>query len=507
MKHYTNLLCLMLAAMVLATSCKKDDKNDEPKPEPTPQEEEKDYATVPINISVGITPMSGNIEGVDLKNAFATGDVIEITNSQVLYEPLSISTEGFEGKSAVTFKGEMKIKKNLELASNHLFTAVLKNGNKYNHGKPFKDARELTSIAEEIEQYSYWVSENFAYSSDAISISLAQTTQFVDIDIYNNQISLKAGNAELSKIIDGKHIYAAPFGVQLTISGLGVDETFDKTDKSFHRISASVPEECLRSLFSIGEGKTVFFGKGNLQYRPLDGKWRLAPYQYHRCFKQNDEVEDGYANWMGDDKWTEIFWWGAWTEGGRPDLANDDTPEDYNVPLDADGNISAPCAYGKQWTVLTDSEWEYLLNKRADAVAKRFGAVVEGVSGVLVLPDVWATPEGIPPFVTEFDVNDEEDIPNRYSAEEWLKMEAAGALFLPDGFNWMGSLGVFSFYYDYQTRTKDQNGIGVCMFYIPHNSIYDPVSVKEEGNTGWPCAQTACEVRLVQANETTAKVE
>ena len=152
MEKHVKILISILAIMLVATSCKKD---DDPKPDNPPIEEEKDYQTAAYTFTIDITPMQGSVEGVEFKTAFAAGDQIEITNPQVLYEPLTISADGNAGKSTATFTGEMKIKKDVDIASGIQLTAVLKNGGNYNDGKPFVDVIKLTSLADDINKYSY----------------------------------------------------------------------------------------------------------------------------------------------------------------------------------------------------------------------------------------------------------------------------------------------------------------------------------------------------------------
>jgi hypothetical protein len=183
--------------------------------------------------------------------------------------------------------------------------------------------------------------------------------------------------------------------------------------------------------FSVGEGKYVFFSKGNLQYRPMDGSWRIAPQQYHSCFgREKTTVGDNYSEWMGNDKWTDVFRWGAVMEGGSPGMTIKD--KDYTAFVDADGKMKGVCAYGAEWTLLDKDEWNYLLEQRPDALDKRGGAFVGGKVGWVILPDDWSAPDGVAPFVGQYKVKYEPDLPNNYTFEEWEKLESAGAVFLPE---------------------------------------------------------------------------
>ncbi|MBO4372822.1 MAG: hypothetical protein J5826_07830, partial [Bacteroidales bacterium] len=406
MKNYVKILISFLAIMMIATSCKKDDNED---PTPEPPVEEKEFTTVSFAATVNLTPMQGSVEGVTFKTAFAAGDVIEITNPDVLYEPLTFALDEFAGKTAATFTIEAKVKKDAELTSGSTkLTAALKNGEKYNNGKPFVDVKQLSSLAEGIDQYSYWACPEFTFDSNNNTITLAQSTVFVEINMTGVQVVFKKGNAYKKETVNGDIFYAIPSGYTFEVADLNFEKSLDEKDKYFYKITSTTPEDCLPGLFSIGENKYVYFSKGNLQYRPMDGKWRLAPQQYHKCFEILDEVGENYANWIGEDKWTDLFWDGTWYVGGNPKLVTDDIP-DYSVPIDENGELNGTCAYGEGWKVLSSDEWSYIMEKRPDAAKKRCGAIVNDVNGWIILPDDFTCPEGIS-LETDFSVKSAKDI-------------------------------------------------------------------------------------------------
>ena len=93
MTSIRNILYLLLVLVITATSCNKDNTT------PDTPVDNVDYQTIPFSITIGITPMNGSVNGVDLKQSFASGDVVEISNPQILYEPLIIKTTSFIGKT------------------------------------------------------------------------------------------------------------------------------------------------------------------------------------------------------------------------------------------------------------------------------------------------------------------------------------------------------------------------------------------------------------------------
>ena len=89
-------------------------------------------------------------------------------------------------------------------------------------------------------------------------------------------------------------------------------------------------------------------------------------------------------------------------------------------------------AYG--WRVLTSNEWSYLL-VNGGGVGRENGddlnalGRVNGQNGLVILPDGWVQPEGVPPFVPVskgFAYGN-----NVYTSEQWAIMASSGAAFLP----------------------------------------------------------------------------
>ena len=88
------------------------------------------------------------------------------------------------------------------------------------------------------------------------------------------------------------------------------------------------------------------------------------------------------------------------------------------------------------WRTLTQDEWWYLLTNRNNASSLRGVAQVNGVNGVnglILLPDNWTCPSGVTfksGFHGEFGVYYYAAY-QTFTAEQWSKMESAGAIFLP----------------------------------------------------------------------------
>ena len=102
-------------------------------------------------------------------------------------------------------------------------------------------------------------------------------------------------------------------------------------------------------------------------------------------------------------------------------------------------SLPAEDTYG--WRVLTSAEWSYLLVTRDDA--SHFNGdlnalgKVDGQNGLIILPDGWVQPDGVPVFTCVHDGIT--FAKNTYTAAEWEIMKASGAAFLPcEGYGYNG---------------------------------------------------------------------
>lgn len=199
-------------------------------------------------------------------------------------------------------------------------------------------------------------------------------------------------------------------------------------------------EGALRGKFAISATDTVAFSRGNLQYQPCTSTWRFAENQWD--FVGNGELgtvyEDGvksnnalfytytYAYGYKYKGWMDLFGWGTGTKPTTGSTSN----SDYNSWNEWGNNAIANGGNkSKLWRTLTKSEWEYVIWER-DSAESLFGVgTVNGVNGTILLPDNWIIPEGL--TFKAHNNTDSTAAPNKYSADEWMLMEMAGAVFLP----------------------------------------------------------------------------
>ena len=177
--------------------------------------------------------------------------------------------------------------------------------------------------------------------------------------------------------------------------------------------------------FSISYSKQVTFSMGNLQYHPLNDEWRFAPSQLDYIGDANRNISSSYNGWL------DLFGWSTpTTDFGVTTSTNSSDYSGYFVDW---GTNQIGTDSPNTWRTLMSSEWQYLLNLRNNASSLKGVAQVNGVNGLILLPDTWTCPSGIT-FKSGFHSN----LGVKYYAayqtftiDEWSKMEKAGAVFLP----------------------------------------------------------------------------
>lgn len=260
-------------------------------------------------------------------------------------------------------------------------------------------------------------------------------------------------------------------------------------------LTASATEGALKGKFTVNaDGDQIVFSQGNLQYHIGTKTFRFAENQWNyvgkktletdtaafgnvfengvKCYNdfyiRNNEqyVMSDYSSWM------DLFEWGS---GKNPTMNTHDQNLNHTFNDWGDNPISNGGNEAGLWRTPTAEEWKYIIFLRPNA-SERFGmATVNGIWGLILLPDQWTTPAGLTfaaggtkDFVyisleglTEdvykenlmawYDQKLEEglkpDYKNRehfadnvYTAEQWKKMEANGAVFLPSaGHRWKGT--------------------------------------------------------------------
>lgn len=212
----------------------------------------------------------------------------------------------------------------------------------------------------------------------------------------------------------------------------------NKEEDSWQETSPFDANGASRALFSVSDSRQVHFSRGNLQYQASTGGWRFALEQYDCCGTDNESIGEDYDGWIDLLAWGTSGWEGA---SVAPWVVSEEYSDYW--PGGASGNsLTGDCAEadwgvhnaivngGNQpgmWRTLTADEWTYLLGDNAVRNGKWASAMIDGLRGIVVLPDNWELPDGLVYIAGQARGWET----NVYTLEEWSRMEQAGALFLP----------------------------------------------------------------------------
>lgn len=245
-------------------------------------------------------------------------------------------------------------------------------------------------------------------------------------------------------------------------------------------------EGALNGKFTINaSGDQIVFSKGNLQYV---GTWQFATNQW-----------DTIGGAQADDN-RDLFGWGT---GDAPNKFSSNAA-DYATFTDWGTNpITNGGNEADLWRTLTKDEWVYLFATRENAATLFALGCVNGVNGVILLPDNWNTPTGASftasttrgmAWTEDSYTHDEGHFgDNDYPTEAWAVMEANGAVFLPAAglrYNFSPVVGDVGLLGEYWSATPKPGGIQGYIFTFTEAGLW-PQS-NDVLNNG-------CSVRLVQA--------
>ena len=190
-------------------------------------------------------------------------------------------------------------------------------------------------------------------------------------------------------------------------------------------------------MFSVSADKQVTFSKGNLQYTQSTNTWEFAENQWDYIGTDNvtggsvssDNGDNRYGDALADK--VDLFGWStnATNFGVSTSTDNNDYSGSFvDWGMNKIGN-DAP----NTWRTLTSYEWGYLLDTRPNASSLKGVAQVNGVNGLILLPDNWTCPAGVT-FKSGFHSDWSVEAYGQYqtfSADQWSKLESAGAVFVP----------------------------------------------------------------------------
>ena len=230
-------------------------------------------------------------------------------------------------------------------------------------------------------------------------------TMLPDTFYYGQSMKLSA-----SKYINGELIFTS---WNTKPNGSGV-EFQDEQEITIDRdlVLYATWKEYKSGKFSVSASKYVSFALGNLQYHSLLDTYRFAKNQYD-YIGENSRRTDSYY-----DGWVDLLSW-RWNY-------NTNTYIDY-------GQFEIDNYPSNTWRTLSKDEWEYLLEGRTNAESLLGIAQVNGVNGLILLPDNWICPAGITFKAGYIDSGSFQSFSyhQSFSKAQWNLFESSGAVFLP----------------------------------------------------------------------------
>ena len=226
--------------------------------------------------------------------------------------------------------------------------------------------------------------------------------------------------------------------------------------------------------FSVSADKQVTFSKGNLQYTQSTDTWSFASAQYEVIGTDNviggsvssDKYGDSKQGTALADK-VDLFGWS--TNATNFGVSTSTSNSDYSGSFVDWGTNKIGNDVPNTWRTLSYDEWYYLRYTRTNADDLVGVAQVNGVNGLILLPDNWTCPSGIT-FKSGLHSSYGVEYYAAYqtfTAEQWSKLEAAGAVFLPaSGCRDSSDVGSVHIYGSYWSATEYDGGYAYYLYFF-----------------------------------------
>ena len=277
-----------------------------------------------------------------------------------------------------------------------------------------------------------------------VDISLYEDVEF-GMMVSEDKAELNARDGEMykAKVLIGKDF-------ELTLEGLSPETKYyycawvflNNTQYEFGVIkeftTLAAPKIDGIGVFSVSADKQVTFSKGNLQYTQSTNTWSFASAQWEMLGIDNVIGGSMSSSYYGDAKSgtafadkIDLFGWS--TSANNFGVSAFQSTSDYSGSFVDWGANKIGNDAPNTWRTLTYDEWHYLRYTRTNADDLVGVAQVNGVNGLIFLPDNWVCPSGVS-FKSGFHSRDGVDYYSAYqtfTADQWSKLEAAGAVFLP----------------------------------------------------------------------------
>lgn len=241
--------------------------------------------------------------------------------------------------------------------------------------------------------------------------------------------------------------------------------------------------------FSVSNSSRVIFSPGNLQWSAKNGgstytthnvagggtaagTWRFAPNQWDTIGAGNSNIDSTYSGWIdlfgcGTSGYNNICPY--MTSVHATDYCNDTfniqgTNYDWGVYNDIYNPKTNSTDTAGTWRIPTIDEWTYILYTRSTISGIRYAkATVNGVSGLIIVPDNWDTNTYA---LSDTNTSTVTYTNNVINAATWIIMENAGCVFIPAGGRRIGKAALegAGSYGAYWTSTCYNNSNMRCLY-------------------------------------------
>ena len=261
-------------------------------------------------------------------------------------------------------------------------------------------------------------------------------------------VSYESSDASVATVSSTGLVTAVGAGTATITASVAESANWTTASKTFTvtvtASSSSAPDGAINGKFTINAGgDQVYFAKGNLQatYDGTSWTWGFAENQWdfignaagNTLVTNSSPYISGPGTvdlfgWVGaSSTWTGVAQYGITSStatnktDGYGNVKSESLKSDWGNTIDASGTT---------WRTLTKDEWEYVLTGRTTTSVYLFAkATVDGVAGVILLPDDWDRSYY---NLNGPGVNSTEFSDNVISSSQWTSnLEAHGAVFLP----------------------------------------------------------------------------
>ncbi len=429
------------AAVMLATSCSKDDNDNAPATQSGSDGVETVTAnTIPFSIRVNTGRSLKKVGYAESTNegekgwyniTFSDNDVDklkmkiyigEITNESNLFTTLTL-------KNATTgeFTGTVG-----SPAFDADFTAVITTDGNSLVTSSDKSLQDLLATCAHtfLGTFKYGAAEVTLTDQNAY-FAITLPTDEPTVNVNGNECALKDGKVWVA-FNSSEKVHSARLSLFNKQADPGTIYTVTRGASTFND----------NAEFSVSPSKKVKFSPGNLLYQASSNKWEFAARQWDFIGKADGNKTT--ANRDQNVAYIDLFGWGTWLNGNGIE-------EPYETQTDAPTTYiwSGNSAIGENWTTLSKNEWIYLLGDyrnvgtpcRKDAKNLRATKEVNGVFGLVILPDESTA-----------------DIAN----DSWETLESAGSVFLPAAGSRVGTdvlgVGGDGLYWSSSADDNDEGG-------------------------------------------------